>query len=224
MATIQNVGALDSLGLSQRTREMKKKDQLGQEDFLKLMMTQLQHQDPLKPMENGEFVTQMAQFSSASGIQALQKSFATLADSLSSNQALAAGGLVGRQVVVPSSIGGLGGTGPLNGLVDLPFSTNSVQLGVYDTAGQLVRQIDLGAQSAGPVRFSWDGLSDQGERVAGGRYQLKATARIDGKDQQVDTWVAGSVASVNLNNADKSLTLNIPNMGSFDFSKVKQIL
>lgn len=224
MSTIPNVEALDSLGLSQRTREMKKKDQLGQEDFLKLMMTQLQHQDPLKPMENGEFVTQMAQFSSASGIQALQKSFATLADSLGSNQALAAGGLVGRQVVVPSSVGGLGASGALGGVVDLPFSTNSVKLGVYDAAGQLVRQVDLGAQSSGQVRFSWDGLNDQGARVAAGRYQLKAVARIDGKDQQVDTWVTGSVASVNLNNADKSLTLNIPDVGTFEFSKVKQIL
>ena len=66
------------LGLAVKTQTATKKT-LGQEDFLKLMTTQLQYQDPFKPMDNGEFLGQMAQFSTVSSIQSLQSSFAQLA-------------------------------------------------------------------------------------------------------------------------------------------------
>jgi flagellar basal-body rod modification protein FlgD len=83
----------------------KKKTSLGQDEFLKLMTTQMTHQDPNNPMQNGEFLSQMAQFGTVSGIQDLQKSFATFAGSINSDQALQAASLVGRNVTVTSDQG-----------------------------------------------------------------------------------------------------------------------
>ena len=94
----------------------KKKTSLGQEDFLKLMTTQMTHQDPNNPMQNGEFLSQMAQFGTVSGIQDLQKSFADFANSINSDQALQASSLVGRYVSVPTSTGILPAGGEIKGL------------------------------------------------------------------------------------------------------------
>ena len=94
--------AFEDLGL--KTDHVKKpteKKQLGQEDFMDLMLTQMNNQDPFKPMENGEFLTQMAQFSAVSGLKDIKESFQGLADTMQSNQALQAASMVGRKVLVP---------------------------------------------------------------------------------------------------------------------------
>ena len=86
-----------NLGLALQSSD-KKRTELGQDAFLKLMTAQMQHQDPFKPMESGEFLGQIAQFSTVSGIQAMQESLAGLSTALTSNQTLQAANLVGRGV------------------------------------------------------------------------------------------------------------------------------
>jgi hypothetical protein len=94
---------LEQAGLARApTADARANDKLGQEQFLKLMITQLNNQDPFKPLESGEFLGQLAQFGTVSGIQDLQQSFQGLAGSMQSNQALQAAGLVGRSVYVPA--------------------------------------------------------------------------------------------------------------------------
>ena len=88
---------------SDRLKQTVEKKSLGQEEFLELMMTQLQNQDPLNPAESGEFLSQIAQFGTVNGITELQQSFSTLASSLQSNQALQASTMVGRSVLVESN-------------------------------------------------------------------------------------------------------------------------
>ena len=80
---------------------------LATEDFLALMTTQLQNQDPLKPLESGDFLGQIASFSTVSGIGELNDSFEGFAQSMQSDQALRGSALVGRSVLVPSSLGNL---------------------------------------------------------------------------------------------------------------------
>ena len=104
MSATVDQAKLESLGLAQKKPRVDKKE-MGQEDFLKLMTTQLQNQDPMKPMENGDFLAQIAQFSTVDGIGKLQESFEALSGSLHSNQALQASGLIGRNVMVPSNAG-----------------------------------------------------------------------------------------------------------------------
>ena len=125
--------------------------ELGQADFLKLMITQFQNQDPFKPMENGEFLGQIAQFSTVSGIDDLNSGFDSLATSIQDEQALKAASLVGRTVVAETNVGYLGTDRPLNGSVEIDGYVSAVQIDIKDSSGAVIQRLNLGEQRAGPV-------------------------------------------------------------------------
>ena len=217
-----DTSVLDSLGLSQQPAE--KSENLGQSEFLNLMITQLKNQDPFKPMESGEFLGQIAQFGTVSGIQDLQKSFDTFASSQSNNQTMQAAGLVGRYVLAPTGSGYLFGDEGLGGAVDMPTSSEQVTVKIYDANGGLVKQLPLGPQAAGLANFYWDGLDENGVAAAPGKYLVKAEALVNGSGQAVEALVASPVASVTLNGKGGDLTLNIAGYGSLELSSVRQIM
>ena len=225
MSTIDTTSqtTLQSLGLTQ-PQSNTNNAQLSQDEFLKLMITQLNNQDPMKPMQNGEFLSQMAQFGTVSGINNLQQSFSQLATSLTSSQALQASSLVGRNVLVPGSVGVLNAGQTMQGTIKLPASTSDVVLNVYDAGGQLVRRVDLGAHSQGDMQFSWDGLTDGGAYAPPGQYTVKAEMQLDGQTVAADTALTATVDSVTLGGAGQGLTLNLAGLGSVPLSQVQQIM
>ena len=193
MSTIPSASSASTdysaLGLTANSGASKKKT-LGQDDFLKLMTTQIQNQDPLKPMENTEFFSQIAQFSTVSGIEKLQGSFSDLATQLTSSQALDASSLIGRNVLVPSSVGVLDADG-LAGAIDVPGS-GTAQIQIRDGNGVLVRTLDLGSQPAGQLAFEWNG-TDAG--TGGCRVNVNTASLLD-YPVFVRTPVAAPVAAV----------------------------
>ena len=154
MTTTTN-SVLQSLGVRSQQQLQQAQQQapqtLGQSDFLNLMIAQLKNQDPTKPLNSNQMISQMAQFSQVTGLQQLQKSFATLSSSLSSNQALQASNLVGHKVLAPTGAGILSSGGDITGAVDLPSAASNVTVQIHDQSGQLVRTLDLGPQAAGPA-------------------------------------------------------------------------
>lgn len=226
MSTIDNGfnSLINDLSLGAPPAEDKKKnDQLGQADFLELMVTQLKNQDPFKPAENGDFIAQMAQFSSVSGLAELQQSFEKLATSMQSNQALQASSLVGRTVMAPSESASLSVGGSVTGAIDLPASSGSVMLAISDASGQLVRKIELGTQAAGEVAFHWDGLSDNGEQAAAGRYFINAEAVLEDESYVLNTLISASVESVTLGTGGSGLALNLTDGNVVGLSSVREI-
>ena len=209
---------------------------LGQEDFLRLMTAQLNNQNPTKPMENSEFLTQMAQFSTVEGIKEIKETFSSLAEALQSSQALQASSMVGRQVLVLGNTATLSAGGELRGAVDLPAATSALRIDIQDQSGALVHSIHLKNQPAGLVNFSWDGrvkdtLNPEGEaagEVQGqaepGQYTLQAFAHLDGKSQSVDTLVADKVESVSLERGGRGMSLNLANSKSKGLSEIRQIM
>ncbi len=195
---------------------------LGQEDFLDLMVAQLRNQDPFEPMENGEFLSQMAQFGTVSGIEDLQQSFKDLSRSLVSNQSLQAAALVGRQVLAPTGVGSLASGSVIKGELVLPDGSPDVGIKIYDSSGQLVRSLEMGAQAAGNVPFQWDGLRDDGSYAPPGAYFVTADAAIDGRTEALETLIANDVEAVTLGSA--GLVLDLKGVGAIDFDQVKQIL
>lgn len=203
----------------------KKKTSLGQEDFLKLMTTQMTHQDPNNPMQNGEFLSQMAQFGTVSGIQDLQKSFATFASSINSDQALQAASLVGRYVAVSTNQGILPAGGDISGRVNLDKSTPDLQVMVTNAStGEMIKTLDLGTQSAGDIPFAWDGTDSAGTLVSPGAYKIQASALVDGKNTQMTTDINSKVESVSMATSASGMKVNLAGANSVDFAKVKQIL
>lgn len=212
---------IDSLGLSRKPTD-KKNNELGADEFMKLMLTQMQNQDPLSPMENGEFLAQIAQFSTVSGVKELNSSFSDLSAAMQSNQALQASSMVGRTVLVPSDKAMHVSGADVNGMVFLPASTTNLRVGIYDAAGQLVRTINLGQQAGGDIGFSWDGKTESGADAPAGTYTIKAEAFLGEENSALESFVYDEVQSVDLGYG-KGLRLNLAGLGATNFSDVIQV-
>ena len=222
---MNSVDAYKGLGVSTIDTVAPKKKSLGQEQFLKLMTAQMTHQDPTKPMQNGEFLSQMAQFGTVSGIQDLQQSFKDFAASISSDQTLQAASLVGRTVSAPSEEGLLAAGGEIKGTVDLPASSANVNLKILDPlTGDVIRIKNLGGHSAGPVPFVWDGMNDKGNLASPGVYKVQVEASMDGINTVLQTEIQSRVESVSMGSGKNGLQVNLAGLGAVNFNQIKQIL
>lgn len=223
MSSIQDVAVFQELGLMPTAQSGVRKTELGQEDFLQLMTTQLKNQDPFKPMENGEFMGQLAQFGTVSGIEEVRAELQNLSGSLVSNQSLQAAAMLGRQVLVPGNEAVLAAGGTVSGAVELPYPVSNLNIGIYDLSGQLIRNVSLGNQSPGMVAFNWDGLATDGSAVPPGRYALRAEAISGGINEAYDVMLSDTVQSVSLPAAGRPLTLELAGLGDVSFTDIRQI-
>jgi flagellar basal-body rod modification protein FlgD len=196
---------------------------LGQEDFLTLMITQFKNQDPFEPMDNGEFLGQLAQFSTVSGIDSLNTSFAGLSGALQDEQALQAANLVGRSVMAITDIGHLEQSGSLNGAVELYSSASNVQVDITDEYGQLVQRLNLGQQTAGMVNFSWDGIDSSGDEAPTGHYQVTARVIRGAEVESTPTLIEADIQSVTLGRFGAGMTLNLNGGSALSLAQVYQI-
>ena len=219
------INTFKDLGLATQEPPKPKNKELGQAEFLKLMTTQLQHQNPMEPMENGDFIAQMAQFGTVSGIQGLQDSFKDFAASISSDQALQAASLVGRYVSAPSNSGLLSAGGEISGLVDLPGSSPQVNVKIIDpSTGEVVRNLRLGSQAKGKVPFQWDGMTDNAVFANPGVYKVQIEAQLDNKNTLLQPEIKSKVESVTLGNGKQGLKIKLAGLDTINFNQIKQIL
>lgn len=215
--TASNDNLYASLGLGVQTEAAS--DALDQQDFLRLMTVQMQSQDPLKPMENAEFFSQIAQFSTVSGIADLQSTMTTLSSQLTSGQSLEAAALIGHDVLVASNVGVLGSEG-MNGAIDVPIS-GAVKLEIRDTSGAVVRTVSLGTQAAGQIAFSWDGTDAEGNPLPEGLYEINATVEGTDMTMAAPTYAADNIQSVSVVGGD--LNVELAQLGELPFSYVMRI-
>jgi len=210
-----------SLGATSTGTDTKKKtESLGQADFLRLMTEQLQHQDPLNPMENSEFLGQLAQFSTVQGIQGLQTSMDSFNGSLATDQMLRGAALVGRSVLVPSAKMSLGSEGNVNGVVAAP-DAGTVTFDITDVNGQSVRKITVQAEKAGEVAFEWDGKDANGNRLAAGTYGVTATIGTGETKKDLSTYVESRVDSVTV--GSDGVFLDLAGLGTAPLDYVLRI-
>lgn len=192
-----------------------------QDRFLKLLVTQMQNQDPLNPMDNAAVTSQMAQLSTVTGIDKLNTTLASMMASQQSNQSLQAVGMIGHSVLVPgSSLSLSNGQGVFG--IDLAAPADSVQVSIRDTAGNLVQQLDLGPQGAGSQPLLWDGTTKNGTKAADGAYTFQVTATSGGAASTVTALAFDQVSSVST--GPQGVTLNLPKAGSVSLSDVRQII
>jgi flagellar basal-body rod modification protein FlgD len=197
---------------------------LGGTDFLTLMLAQLQNQDPTSPVDSNEFLSQLASLSEVQGINQLNTSFSTLSNSMVSSQALQASSLLGHSVLAASSTGTLSTAGAsLSGAVSVPQTSSQVTLNISNSAGVLVKSINLGAQAAGLADFTWNGVGSDGTAAPAGSYTLSAVVAGASSGTAVSTLVSGTVDSVTMGAGTAGLTLNVSGLGSVPFSSVQQI-
>jgi len=163
----------------------------------------------------------MAQLSTVTGIDKLNATLQALSDSMTSNQSLQAASMIGHGVLVPgkgidlSNGNGYGG-------VDLAQSVDNVNIAIYDKAGALVRNMQLGAQSAGLVNWQWDGRDNSGASVANGSYTFTADATQAGNKVDAPTLQFGMVNSVTQDK--QGVALSVGQLDGIALSQVRQIL
>jgi len=195
---------------------------ISQIDFLNLMMTQLQNQDPTQPMDTSQMSSQLSQIGTVTGINQLNSSFTSLAGSLTSNQALQASSLLGRDVMVNSSTAALPAGGTVSGGVEVTAGSGAVNLQVFGTNGALVKTIALGTPAAGLASFTWDGTNNAGVAQPAGTYLIQAQGA--NSKAALQTMVSAQVQSVTLNGGGSNgLTLDVAGVGQVPFSSVTQI-
>jgi len=210
-----------------KAEENKANDELSQADFIELLVAQVKNQDPTKPMDSAEFMSQLSQSSMVNGINELQKSFDSLAVQLTSDQSLQAAGLVGKSVLLPGGQGLLNTGGSISGNVNLERQASDVKINVFNAQGELVKTLPLGGQSAGDFQFKWDGISDGGTAVAPGNYLVTAEALIDGDQQAVTVSIETRIDSISINQSGKGGTsgtlLNLANGQTVSLNEIEQI-
>ncbi|MHA6164366.1 flagellar hook assembly protein FlgD [Pseudomonas sichuanensis] len=195
---------------------------LGKDAFLQLLVTQMKNQNPLDPQENGEFVAQLAQFSSLEGIQSLNDSVNGILTGIGSSQALQATSLVGRSVIVQTDKAVVDTTSSFNGQVVVPQSISDGKVSIKDKDGNVVKTIQLGSQKAGTADFIWDGTNEKGEKVAPGTYTFTAETTVDGKAKTLSTLLPARVNSVSFQNGSEMM-LDLAGIGKIGISKVTSI-
>jgi flagellar basal-body rod modification protein FlgD len=197
-----------SLAVPTAEREAKR-TALGQEQFMALMLQQFRNQDPLKPQDPGQFLAQLAQFSSVAGIADINRGIGNLAEAIYSSQALQASGMVGRNVLTEGNTARLADGGSVQGGVELPAATRSGFVRIYDGAGVLVRELPLGDREQGLATFTWDGTTRDGTAVQAGTYRVIGGYRDGAQEVQATTYVSARVAGVNLdaNGSPPALTM-----------------
>lgn len=201
-----------------------KSNELGQEDFLKLMVAQLENQDPTNPQDNAEFLGQIAQFSTVSGVQDLVEGFDSLSSVLYANQALEAAGLVGNKVVTESNLGLLKEGETLDATIDLPANASGVTLYIQDMSGRLVHTQALGPALQGDLNIHWDGTDAEGTPLPDGQYRISAEAVMAGQNYALPVYTHNIVESVTVDSSGTGVLLNLDGGAQVSISGVRSFL
>ena len=223
MSTVNNNQSLnnilDKLGIQQQ-EEKKRADggALGQEDFLKLMTTQLQNQDPFAPMENADFIAQMAQFSTVTGITDMGQSLKGISNQLSEFRIATATNMLGNSVLVPGTQAYPDGDGAVHGVIDLPVASGTTNVVFTSQNGDILHVEELGAQPAGLAGFSWEDIP-QDVLDSNDYINVEAFADQGGGLEGVSTSVFGEVLAASTSSAD-GVMLDVKGYGDINVNEV----
>ncbi|MCE7797346.1 flagellar hook capping protein [Sphingobium sufflavum] len=186
---------------------------LGQSDYLKLMTAQLQFQDPFAPMDNSQMVAQMAQFSQIAASTESNTTLKTIADSLSGSRLSDAASWIGKSMLVKSEKVAPDTLGQYAGQITLSGDSDALKVELVDSAGSVVKSIDMGKQKAGDVNFYWNGEDDAGERAASGPLTIRVTG---GTTSKIASWATVAAVQSPASGGDAKLITPLGNFTPAD--------
>ncbi|MBT2326196.1 flagellar hook assembly protein FlgD [Variovorax paradoxus] len=200
----------------------------SEQRFLKLLVTQLNNQDPLNPMQNAELTSQLAQMSTVSGIEKLNSTLSGLVNQTGTNQVLQAASLIGYNVLSPGNE--IATTTPKEGedpavvpfAVQLPGSAGDVEVKILDAAGNTVRTLSLGSMAEGVNAVTWDGKTDDGKVAPAGAYTFTVAADNNGTKVDATALTFAQVAAVK--QGTSGVTLELASGRSITLADVRMFL
>ncbi len=199
------------------------KGTMGKEDFLKLLVAQLSHQDPLQPMENTEFVAQLAQFSSLEQLMSVNSNLGLLqvAETAMTNSQVTY--LIGKEVEAKGDHLQLSSSGSANVNFDLSTAAKDVTVKIKDAQGNTIRTLDAGSKKAGLTSVAWDGKDSIGNQMPAGTYSIEVSA-TDGSGNAVEasTMFRGTVTGISYQDGLPVLEIGSTTVQVGDVTAVRQ--
>jgi flagellar basal-body rod modification protein FlgD len=193
---------------------------LGKDDFLKLFTTQLRYQDPLNPMDSTEFTSQLAQFSSLEQLTNINEQMSNLVLFQNSLQNTLTTNLIGRKVKVDGADINLTDTAEIN--YTLSGDASEVKISISDSSGKIVREVNLGTQTAGNQNYVWDGKDSNGITLPEGKYTINVDAYdAGGNTVEATTSIYGTVTGITFEN--NTTYLIIDGTTKIQLSDIKEI-
>ena len=170
---------------------------MGKDDFLNLLITQLQHQDPLNPTDSVEFTAQLAQFSSLEQLGNVNTNLMELKNfqaAMNNSQAVS---LIGKTITAEGNFIQLSGGGSVECNFELEENADQVAVSIYDSTGEFVRDFESQNMDAGQQTMYWDGLDNQGNRMAPGSYTFEVSASSETNQRiPIQRLTVGTVTAV----------------------------
>jgi flagellar basal-body rod modification protein FlgD len=200
-----------------------KEGMLTQSDFFALLTKELSNQDPTKPVDNNELISQMTAFSTTDGVRSLNDSFGSFASSMTSSQALQASSLVGRSVLVEDNVFGMNEGEPVKGKIVTDKPASNVNIYVENIAGEVIQTVPVGKITEGGSTFIWDGQTAKGEAAAAGAYRFRVAGLVDGQASELQSMTYRKVDSVTLAGAGGNVVLNLNGGSSMALTDVVEV-
>ncbi|MGQ3892634.1 FlgD immunoglobulin-like domain containing protein [Legionella sp. CNM-4043-24] len=213
-----------SIGNSNNATTAPRGTQLTQDDFIKLLMTQMKLQTPQNPFDSNTMMQQMAQLTNLSASHDMESAVKSLNTNLGASQVLAASQLVGKKVQVAHQSSPLAEGKDLQGSVALPRDVDKLTVTISDMNDRVVKVIELGAANAGIIDFSWNGLDTNNNPSAPGLYKMSASAVINGETVGMPTAGTFNVNSVALGRDGEGVILNLDGIGGVNMKDLVKIL
>ena len=225
METISGGNPLDGIRWQEEKYKVaeQSKGMLTQADFFALLTKELSNQDPTKPVDNNEMISQMTAFSTTDGVQKLNDQFTSFASSMTSSQALQASSLVGRSVLVEDNVFGMNEGESVKGKIVTDTSASNVNIYVENIAGEIIQTVPVGNMSAGGATFTWDGQTANGEAAPAGAYRFRVAGLVDGQASELQAMTYRKVDSVTLAGNNGSILLNLNGGSSMALADVVEV-
>lgn len=215
-----DTSALDAGAASTSTKANSNTDPAAAQDrFLKLLVAQLNNQDPMNPLDNAQMTSQMAQINTVTGIQQLNQTMESMATQFASMQAMQGTMMIGRSVVTEGNSLSVNEDGIAKGSVQLAGAANNVKVEITTAGGQVVGQVELGAQEAGQSNFTWDASKYTGDKNTL-KFRITAT-NAAGAAVETTSLMHSKVTGMNFDNG--SVILNLENGKNIKYGDVRGV-
>lgn len=222
--TIDSSSFLNNLTIENKNTSAKEAETNDKDMFMRLMLAQLENQNPLQPQDGTQFLAQLAQFSSLEGISKLNTSVQDIASLYRSTQALQATALVGRSVQVDGSKGYFDGSNDMSGVIKSGQAATDATMTVKDSKGSVVATYEIGNVSSEETDFTWSGTDANGDAVAAGTYSVAIEGLVDGERTALTTGMNIRVNSVSITDNQGGMKLNLADGSSVNSDSINQIL
>jgi len=203
---------------------VKPKNTLGKDDFLKLLMAQLNNQDPLKPMEHQEFSAQLAQFGSLEQLQNIHKGIESLQGGMGNEAKLSALGMIGKSVSANGNEVELMEGQPVNLSFSSKEGVTPIRAQIYSEGGKIVRELDINARTA-EAGLVWDGKDQEGTSMPSGKYTFRVQGvNTNGQSEELGAKLSGRVTAVEMKGNQPVLIVQTSSgQSKLDLAKVNSV-